>query len=81
MLGFASIFRLNATVPATDACHPRHRHGEFLDFLKLVAKAYPRRQLHVVVDNYATHKHARSRPGWPAIPGSSCTSRPPMGPG
>ena len=43
----------------TDACHPRHRHGEFLDFLKLVAKAYPRRQLHVVVDNYATHKHAR----------------------
>jgi hypothetical protein len=25
----------------------------------LVAKAYPRRQLHVVVDNYATHKHQR----------------------
>ena len=42
----------------TDACHPRHRHREFLAFLKLVAKAYPRRQLHVVVDNYATHKHA-----------------------
>jgi transposase len=33
--------------------------GEFLAFLKLVAKAYPRRQLHVVVDNYATHKHAK----------------------
>jgi hypothetical protein len=32
---------------------------EFLDFLRLVAKAYPRRQLHVVVDNYATHKHAK----------------------
>jgi hypothetical protein len=25
----------------------------------LVAKAYPRRQLHVVVDNYATHKYQR----------------------
>ena len=43
----------------TDACHPRHRHGEFLGFLKLVARAYPRRQLHVVLDNYATHKHAK----------------------
>jgi transposase len=43
----------------TDACHPGHRHSEFLAFLKLVAKAYPRRQLHVVVDNYATHKHQR----------------------
>jgi transposase len=26
-------------------------------FLKQVAAAYPRRQLHVVVDDYATHKH------------------------
>ena len=26
-------------------------------FLKQVAKAYPRKQLHIVVDNYATHKH------------------------
>jgi transposase len=43
----------------TDACHPRHRHREFLAFLMLVAKAYPRRQLHVVVDNYGTHKHAK----------------------
>ncbi len=30
---------------------------EFLDFLKQVAKAYPRVQLHVVLDNYHTHKH------------------------
>jgi transposase len=34
-------------------------HGEFLAFLKLVAKAYPRRQLHVVLDNYTTHNHAK----------------------
>jgi transposase len=50
-----------ATGRVTDACQPRHRHLEFLAFLKLVAKAYPRRQLHVVVDNYATHKHQRVR--------------------
>jgi transposase len=48
-----------ATGRVTDACQPRHRHSEFLAFLKLVAKAYPRRQLHVVVDNYATHNHQR----------------------
>jgi transposase len=48
-----------ATGRVTDACQPRHRHREFLAFLKLVAKTYPRRQLHVVVDNYATHKHQR----------------------
>jgi transposase len=41
------------------ACQPRHRHSELLAFLKLVAKAYQRRQLHVVLDNYATHKHQR----------------------
>jgi transposase len=46
-----------ATGKVTDACYDRHTHAEFLAFLKLVAKAYPRVKLHVVVDNYATHKH------------------------
>jgi transposase len=46
-----------ATGKVTDACYPRHRHEEFLRFLKHVAKTYPRRNLHIVVDNYATHKH------------------------
>ena len=46
-----------ATGRVTDACFPRHRHQEFLRFLKQVAKAYPRRKLHIVCDNYATHKH------------------------
>ena len=46
-----------ATGKVTDACHPRHTHAEFLAFLKQVAKAYPRVPLHVVADNYATHKH------------------------
>jgi transposase len=46
-----------ATGKVTDACYPRHRHEEFLRFLRHVAKAYPRIKLHIVVDNYATHKH------------------------
>jgi transposase len=47
-----------ATGKVTDACYDRHGKAEFLDFLKKVARAYPRRDLHVVVDNYHTHKHA-----------------------
>jgi transposase len=46
-----------ATGTVTDRCYERHGKAEFLDFLKQVAKAYPRRQLHVVLDNYHTHKH------------------------
>jgi len=46
-----------ATGTVTQACYPRHRSDEFLKFLKQVAKAYPRIKLHIVVDNYATHKH------------------------
>ena len=47
-----------ATGRVVDQCFEQHRHSEFLAFLKLVAKAYPRRQLHVVLDNYGTHTHA-----------------------
>lgn len=50
-----------ATGKVTDACYDRHRHEEFLRFLKQVAKAYPRVKLHVVADNYATHKHPAVR--------------------
>ena len=46
-----------ATGKVEQTCLPRHRHQEFLRFLKQVAKAYPRRRLHLVLDNYATHKH------------------------
>ena len=42
----------------TDAVYERHGKAEFLAFMKQVAKAYPRRELHVVLDNYHTHKHA-----------------------
>lgn len=46
-----------ATGRITDQCYERHGKAEFLDFLKRVARAYPGRDLHVVLDNYHTHKH------------------------
>ena len=57
--GTTSLFAaLNvATGQVTDRCYERHGKAEFLDFLKLVSKTYPRRRLHVVLDNYHTHKH------------------------
>jgi transposase len=50
-----------ATGQVTAACKPRHRHQEFLAFLKQVARAYPDRDLHLVMDNYAAHKHPAVR--------------------
>jgi transposase len=50
-----------------DACYPRHRHQEFLAFLKKVAAAHPAVDLHVIADNYAAHKHPEVR-RWLARP-------------
>jgi transposase len=41
----------------TAHCYAAHRHQEFLRFLKLIHRTYPRGQIHLVVDNYTTHKH------------------------
>jgi transposase len=39
-------------------CHKRHRHDEFLAFLKkLERQTNPALDLHIIADNYATHKH------------------------
>jgi len=41
-------------------CKKRHRHQEFLSFLKEVEKQTPSdKALHIIVDNYATHKHEK----------------------
>ena len=41
-------------------CMPRHRHQEFIRFLnKIDAKTPSHLDLHLIVDNYATHKHPR----------------------
>lgn len=39
-------------------CLPRHRHEEFLTFLKTIDAQVPRGlQVHLILDNYSTHKH------------------------
>jgi putative transposase len=43
-------------------CKSRHRHQEFLQFLKRIDQAVPGHlDVHLIVDNYATHKHAKVR--------------------
>lgn len=40
-------------------CQPRHRHIEWLKFLRQIERETPKEKtLHLIVDNYATHKHA-----------------------
>lgn len=40
-------------------CQPRHRHDEFLKFLRIIDRRTDKAlALHLIVDNYATHKHA-----------------------
>jgi len=38
------------------ACSPRHTAADFLRFLKLLSRRYPRQDLHVILDNSSTHK-------------------------
>lgn len=46
------------------SCQKRHRTGEFLNFLKLIDKNVPKDQeVHVILDNYGTHKTALIH-GW-----------------
>jgi transposase len=49
-----------ATGKVIGRCLKRHRHQEFLRFLREVDRATPKPlDLHLVVDNYATHKHPK----------------------
>ena len=53
---FAALNVLEGTVIA--ACQPRHRHQEFLRFLNRIDELVDSRlQIHLVLDNYGTHKH------------------------
>ena len=41
-------------------CYSRHRHQEFLKFLQCLDREFPAElKLHVVMDNYGTHKHPK----------------------
>lgn len=66
---FAALNVLNSAVLA--ACKPRHRHQEFLAFLREIDKAVPPElDIHCIADNYATHSHPKikawlvARPRW-----------------
>ncbi|MGH8821733.1 MAG: IS630 family transposase [Rhodoferax sp.] len=66
---FAALNVLNGVVLAS--CKPRHRHQEFLAFLRQIDQAVPAElDVHCIVDNYATHSHPKtkawlaSRPRW-----------------
>jgi len=55
---FAALSMLDGTV--IGECMPRHRHQEFIRFLHRIDVETPSElDLHVIVDNYATHKHPR----------------------
>jgi transposase len=61
-----------ATGKVTAALKSRHRHQEFLAFLKQVARGYPEGELHLVMDNYAAHKHPTVRAWLKANPRIHC---------
>ena len=55
---FAALSMLDGKVIGD--CMPRHRHQEFIRFLKKIDAETPAElELHLIVDNYATHKHPR----------------------
>ena len=49
-----------ATGEVLSQCKKQHRHQEFLNFLRHIERNVPEDlDVHLVVDNYATHKHAK----------------------
>ena len=55
---FAALNVLEGTV--IGECKARHRHQEFLQFLRRLEREFSRKQeLHLIVDNYGTHKHPK----------------------
>ena len=85
---FAALSVLDGTV--IGRCMQRHRHLEFIRFLNAVERQVAAgRPIHVVLDNYATHKHPKSLPsrkrgcwpGWRVIRAGPSTSPQPRPPG
>jgi transposase len=55
---FAALNMLDGTVIGD--CMPHHRHQEFIRFLQLIHVRTPQElDLHLIIDNYGTHKHPR----------------------
>jgi len=57
---FAALETLQGKV--VGQCYQRHRHQEFLRFLRTLDQEFPgKTPLHLIMDNYGTHKHANVR--------------------
>jgi len=56
---FAALEVLGGDV--TGRCFPQHTHQEFMKFLDLIDRKYPDQEIHLILDNYGTHKHPRVR--------------------
>lgn len=55
---FAALNTLDGTV--IGMCDDRHRHQEWLRFLRVIDELTPaEKQIHLIADNYATHKHGK----------------------
>lgn len=55
---FAAMSTLDGSV--ISRCAQRHRHVEWLDFLRQINRETPKdKELHLICDNYATHKHPK----------------------
>ena len=53
---FAALNTLDGSV--IGQCHTHHRHQEWLSFLRRIDRNTPKdKELHLIADNYATHKH------------------------
>jgi transposase len=60
--GTATLFAAMSTLDGTviSMCDDRHRHQEWLKFLRVIDDVTPPdKELHLIADNYATHKHPR----------------------
>ena len=59
-------------------CQPRHRHQEFLRFLNRIDESVQAGlDIHLVLDNYGTHKDPAVKNGWLGGHAITCTSLPP----
>lgn len=55
---FTALNTLDGTVIGT--CMSRHRHQEWIKFLGLIDRKTPKgKEIHLIADNYATHKHPK----------------------
>src|SRR3954469_2688951 len=62
--GTATLFAAMDTLDGTviSMCDDRHRHQEWLKFLRVIDQVTPpEKDLHLIVDNYATHKHPKAQ--------------------